>query len=547
MPATPDQRYEFHDEIGQGGMAIVYRGVDTKLRREVAIKVLRSDLTATDNIVRAFQSEAAATSQLSHPNIVSLYDFGKLSDGRLYMVIELLHGRSLARILDEYHESGALMPWPRLVAIATQVSAALSAAHAHGIIHHDITPSNIFCLEGRGIRGDYVKVLDFGLAKITEMTQAVTIASFAARGTEAELKGTPHYIAPEIVQSRPADHRIDIYGLGAVMYEMSTGLRPFNGPNLYALLVNIGSAELIPPTAANPACGLSPAAEEAVLAAMQRDPDARPQTAEELARLLEATLGDSPAPDVSLRRTPAVPSGADIGLDLTLPQVGPPPFVPAAPSVRQQPVVAPSGTRPVFSAPPVRRAPVVAAPSPEPDAREAIPQAVARGPGGAVWRFMGLGLGIGGAVVLGLIAKDLLALQQQPQPQQPPAEAPAQPKPEPSKPPEPEPVKTETPAESLESLRSAAIQDRMKEKKSARLDCIKKAKILRGPQYVLPLSVVVAADGRATTEFRPSEEIPKHPLLPEQGRACVRGLVTAEPYPPADRAVTVEVDIAVGE
>lgn len=544
MPATPDQRYEFHDEIGQGGMAIVYRGVDTKLHREVAIKVLRPDLTATDNIVRAFQSEAAATSQLSHPNIVSLYDFGRLSDGRLYMVIELLHGRSLARILDDYHESGALMPWPRLVTIATQVCAALSAAHAHGIIHHDITPSNIFCLSGRGIRGDYVKVLDFGLAKITEMTQAVTIASFEARGTGAELKGTPHYIAPEIIHSRPADHRIDIYGLGAVMYEMCSGRHPFNGANLYALLVNIGSADLIPPTSANPTCKLSPAAEAAVLAAMRRDPDGRPQTAEELACLLEATLSDSPAPDVSLRPTPVVPRPPDVGLDLTLLQVSAPSFVPTPPAVQHEPVVPAS---------PVRQEPVVAKQA-EPAAGEAGPRPVSRAPGGVVWRFMGLGLGIGGAVVLGLIAKDLLAVQPQPQPQQqqkPPVEANAQSKPEPNKPPEPEPAKTptEAKAESLEALRTAAIGARMAEKKSARLDCVKKArpKILHGGGYVLPLRVVVAADGRASAEFHPLQEVSRRPLLPEQGRACVRGLVTAEPYPSAQREVTVDLAIAVEE
>jgi serine/threonine protein kinase len=498
-------------------MAIVYRGVDTKLHREVAIKVLRPDLTATDNIVRAFQSEAAATSQLSHPNIVSLYDFGRLNDGRLYMVIELLHGRSLARILDDYHESGALMPWPRLVAIAMQVCAALSAAHAHGIIHHDITPSNIFCLSGRGIRGDYVKVLDFGLAKITEMTQAVTIASFEARGTGAELKGTPHYIAPEIIHSRPADHRIDIYGVGAVMYEMCSGRHPFNGANLFALLVNIGSADLIPPTSANPTCKLSPAAEAAVLAAMRRDPAGRPQTAEELACLLEATLGDSPAPDVSLRPTPVVPRPPDVGLDLTLLQVSAPSFVPTPPAVQHELVVPAS---------PVRQEPVVAKQA-EPAAGEADPRPVSRAPGGVVWRFMGLGLGIGGAVVLGLIAKDLLAVQ--PQPQQQPVEANAQSKPEPSKPPEPEPAKTPTEAkeESLEALRTAAIEARMAEKKSAWLDCRKKAKprIMGGvgTKYSLPLRVVVAADGRASAEFRPSQDILQHPLLPKQGpRLCPR-------------------------
>lgn len=560
MPTTPDQRYEFHEEIGQGGMAVVYRGLDLKFHREVAIKVLRPELTGNKNVVSAFHSEAAAISRLSHPNIINLYDSGALADRRLYMVIELLRGRSLATILEEHRTEQVCMPWPRLVDIATQVCAALSSAHAHGIIHHDITPGNIFCVGGQGIRGDHVKVVDFGIAKITEMTQAVTIAHRTRQQTAGGLKGTPFYIAPEMLRGLPTDHRVDIYGLGAVMYEMCTGLRPFNQQGLWALLESIARAPLIPPTAANPNCQLPPEAEAVILAAMQREPNDRPQTADALSQLLEATLYPASAPNASSIRIDANRSATNIGLDLTLPHVGPPPgFIaqplPSSPAkLVTGPVVAVPTTAPQPGSEglgePSTTVHVLARPSQRPslptEGRDESSTTVHERPSRSLWLngSFGLGLGLGLAVLAGMLIRPWFFPPETaltPSADDRGAVVPVGPA---------DPVKSLAPVatikskEQVEADRLAGIKAQLSDTSKIR-DCMKKQGALMGVAYALPITVDVAADGHVTAKHNPEKKVDGAKLLSERYHPCVLSQVQGDPFPPADHPVQLRYTVVL--
>ena len=556
MLGTLDQRYDVQDQIGQGGMAIVYRSFDRKLRREVAIKVLRPELTASKEVVQAFHREAAATSKLSPPNIVSIHDFGELDDGRLFMVIEMLRGQSLTTILEAQREAGTLMPWRRIVNIGVQVCAALTAAHACGITHHDITPGNIFCLEGEGIREDHVKVLDFGIAKLAESTQPLTLANITAKNDE-QVTGTPYYIAPEVLLAQPTDHRVDIYGLGVVMYELSTGRRPFSQQNLFALLYNVAYASLVPPSIANHAADLSEAAEGVILAAMARDPAARPATASLLGQALEASLQASLPAASAPEEAPRRPQPAlAIGLEETMLQVDIKPITGAAPrppapdpmpveALRPTPTmtaeaVLPAAVTPVLPAAPASMPGMslggasMVGPVPE----TTIPQgSVHRG-----WKMGVLGLGIGGAVALGAVK--LLSPEPPAPPTTPVQTAPtATTSPPPGEPGvKPPPVPPPDPVAHLHELHDSRVRElqaALAARKAAQVECLKKKTIMVGTRYVLPVIVDVAADGRATAVFDAAFVITDGLLLPTKVHSCILGLIKAERYTTADEAVQV--------
>ncbi len=206
--------YRFVARIGEGGMGTVYRGVQIALGREVAIKVIRfEDARAT----KRFMREARLASELSHPNVVRIYDFREC-EGRLLLVMELLRGRALDRVLDD---EAPLLPG-RVVRIGVQICSALAAAHGRDIIHRDLKPANVMLDVG-----DAIKVLDFGLAKSLRPAPAVATPTTQA----GAVVGTPAYIAPEAAMS-PAlvDERSDLYALGCVLYELASGRLPFSGP-----------------------------------------------------------------------------------------------------------------------------------------------------------------------------------------------------------------------------------------------------------------------------------------------------------------------------
>ena len=209
--------YEIQLPLGAGGMGEVYRARDTRLGREVAIKVLPSAFSLDPERLRRFKQEAQVVAALNHPNILAIHDFGE-HEGSPYIVTELLEGQTLRGSL-----SGGPIPSRKATNTAEQVARGLAAAHHKGIVHRDLKPENIFIT-----RGGRVKILDFGLAKLTpdKTPDAETVASQTEPGV---VMGTMGYMSPEQVRGLGADHRSDLFSLGAVLYEMLSGKRAFHG------------------------------------------------------------------------------------------------------------------------------------------------------------------------------------------------------------------------------------------------------------------------------------------------------------------------------
>jgi serine/threonine-protein kinase len=209
------ERYRIEGRIAGGGFgATIYRATDITNGRAVALKVLHAGLIGQDDLVARFRREAAVLGHLHNPHTVSAYDAGETADGTLFIAMELLEGESLH---DRYRAAGRL-PWRRVLDIARQVCASLSEAHAHGIIHRDLKPTNIY-LE----RGDVVKVLDFGVAKIlsdSDLHDDVLTRS-------GQMVGTFDYMAPEQMIGSACTPQTDLYTLGLVIYELIAGVRPF--------------------------------------------------------------------------------------------------------------------------------------------------------------------------------------------------------------------------------------------------------------------------------------------------------------------------------
>ncbi|MCL2736191.1 MAG: Stk1 family PASTA domain-containing Ser/Thr kinase [Propionibacteriaceae bacterium] len=225
-------RYEIIARVNRGGTAVVYRGIDRRLGRTVAIKVIHSDLSGDADYVKRFDREARAAAILSHPNIVAVFDQGHAGD-RPYIVMEYVHGQSLRSIIS----ASAPLPVPLALFYADEVAKALAAAHDAGIIHRDIKPENVL------ITNDgQVKVTDFGLAK--------TISSQTSTASHGVLMGTMSYIAPEIPQSGSAAKTSDIYSTGVMMYEMLTGKKPHVGEDLSQVLYKHVHVDIPPPSQA---------------------------------------------------------------------------------------------------------------------------------------------------------------------------------------------------------------------------------------------------------------------------------------------------------
>jgi serine/threonine-protein kinase len=332
-------RYRILTKLGEGGMGAVYRGEQISLRRSVAVKLLRAELSANPVLLRRFSAEAEAVAKLSHPNTVNVYDFGQDTDGSLFIAMELIEGRSLRSAIAE---EGPFAP-PRALHIAAQVAASLADAHAHSIVHRDLKPDNVM-LQDRGRHKDVVRVLDFGIAKLRDDSRATQQAMTQA----GDMLGTPQYMAPEQIKGEAIDGRTDIYALGCMLYEMVTGRMPFEAPTIMAMLSKHLIEAPVPPSQRRPDLGLSPAIDQLVLAAMAKEPGRRPPTMEQYGEqiaALAATLpplepsrsrSQSVAPPVNVA-TPAAPSA----FAALTPQAAPwtPPPIP--PTTRANPTTPP--------------------------------------------------------------------------------------------------------------------------------------------------------------------------------------------------------------
>jgi hypothetical protein len=269
------KHYQLQQKLGQGGMGIVFRALDTHLDRMVAIKVLNLHEFADPNAKARFFLEAKAASALNHPNIVTVHDVDSDSDVD-FIVMELVEGRTMANLIGELAVRDA-------VRYGTQIANALVRAHAAGIVHRDIKPANVVVTPD-GV----VKVLDFGLAKLMEAMENNLAASMsgAPRTTSGELLGTAAYMSPEQIKGEPVSGLSDIFSLGTLLYEMLSGQRPFPGGNNMGVLVQILNEEPLPlvPRVA----GVSPELERIVMRCLRKNPADRFQSMEELRGALEA-------------------------------------------------------------------------------------------------------------------------------------------------------------------------------------------------------------------------------------------------------------------
>ena len=262
-------RYEIIERIGTGGMADVYKALDNKLNRYVAIKVLKREFREDEQFVAKFRQEARAVAGLSHPNIVSVYDVGS-DDAVQYIVLELVEGITLKK----YIEKKGHLPFKEAVSIAIQVANGMEAAHAHHIVHRDIKPQNIIISkEGK------VKVTDFGIAKATQ--SSTTTVSTAQMGSV-------HYMSPEQARGGYSDERSDIYSFGITLFEMLTGDVPFDGDSTVAVAVHHIQDEIIPPS--QKMSGIPVSLDKIVQKCTKKKVDARYQNADELIADLKRAL-----------------------------------------------------------------------------------------------------------------------------------------------------------------------------------------------------------------------------------------------------------------
>jgi TolB-like protein/Tfp pilus assembly protein PilF len=260
--------YKIEAPIGAGGMGEVYRATDTRLNRDVAVKILSSRLTAEPGAKQRFEREAHTASALNDPHICTIYDVGE-HDGRQFLVMELLEGQTLKQYMD-----GQGLAVEQVLKLGMQIAAALQTAHGKGIIHRDVKPANIFVTEGGEI-----KVLDFGLAKLLPPTDQDATHSLTLTEPQAVL-GTLPYMAPEQLRGEKTDARTDIWGVGAVLYEMATSQRPFREELSTRLTDAILHQPLTPPRALNGA--IPTELERIILKCLDKDPENRFQSATEL-------------------------------------------------------------------------------------------------------------------------------------------------------------------------------------------------------------------------------------------------------------------------
>jgi eukaryotic-like serine/threonine-protein kinase len=220
-------RYRILRKIGEGGMGAVYLAEHALIEKRIALKILFQDLTRRPDLVARFLQEAKSASRIGQENVIDISDFGQTPDGLVYIAMEFLDGQDLGGLL----KTERSMSWLRARPILMQIAKALRAAHGHGIIHRDMKPENVYLIAREG-RADFVKVLDFGIAKVVSADEAD-----GPRLTQTGMIfGTPEYMSPEQAQGHPPDHRLDVYAVGCIMYQMLTGSVPFTADSFMGIL-----------------------------------------------------------------------------------------------------------------------------------------------------------------------------------------------------------------------------------------------------------------------------------------------------------------------
>ena len=296
-------KYKLHEIVGRGGMGVVYRGEHVYIGKEVAVKILHDGYGGREESIKRFLREARAASLINHPNIVDITDFGKSNDGTVFFVMEFLHGEPLDALMQRERRLELI----RAITIVNRIAGALGAAHAKGIVHRDLKPENVMLTKREGRRElvrqisdesglhmvterekafDFVKILDFGVAKVRDPN--VSEARVTQQGV---VFGTPEYMAPETARIGVSNPRTDIYALGVIFYEMLTGTIPFAGETAVDVMLKVVSEPVTPPRDRAPGIGITPEAEQLIMKALSKDPLRRQQSMEELHEELQRCYG----------------------------------------------------------------------------------------------------------------------------------------------------------------------------------------------------------------------------------------------------------------
>ncbi len=277
-----DSRIRLDSVIWTGGVSTVYRATQLAVARNLAVKVLRTDVAKDDEIVQRFRAEAQCAAGIDNDHIVEIRDFGRLPDGTSYYVMEYLDGISLSTALTLEPRFGL----PRAIKIAMQVCDALGAVHEDTIVHRDLKPDNVWLVR-RGDDMDVVKIIDFGVASVGLLARRLTRAG--------AIVGTPHFMSPEQCAGTTVDERTDIYALGIILYLMVTGRVPFDADNLMGILLKHLHEAPTPPSELAPEAGIPAALDAIILKAMAKDRDERYPT-------MRALHDDLERLEVTLRR-----------------------------------------------------------------------------------------------------------------------------------------------------------------------------------------------------------------------------------------------------
>ncbi|HEY0705649.1 MAG TPA: serine/threonine-protein kinase [Polyangia bacterium] len=373
------ERYRIERKLGEGGMGSVYLAEHVVIQKKVALKVLASELARKEELAARFLQEARAASRIGQENVIDISDFGR-SDGHVFFVMEYLEGMDLGAAL---RTAGAL-GWARTRRIVLQILRALRSAHALGIIHRDLKPENVFLIDREG-RPDFVKLLDFGIAKMPgEPGEPEGGARLTRTGM---IFGTPDYMAPEQAEGKVADHRADLYATGCVLYHCLTGSPPFSASSFMALLTKHLLEPVEPPSQRRPDLGIPPELDALIARSLQKDRDNRWASADEFA----AAVSRAPAPTRELAepagQSDPTPGAGTIAGHVVVDRPG------AGPALR---LPSPPGRTAVLPVPSGQNPAVDEAAEPQPGARV----------GAKGLAIAGVALGIAAAIGFALLRRD---------------------------------------------------------------------------------------------------------------------------------------------
>ncbi|MEO8705233.1 MAG: serine/threonine-protein kinase [Kofleriaceae bacterium] len=282
-------RYLIQKKLGEGGMGAVYAATHQLLEKQVALKVLHNEFARKNDLVERFMQEAKAASRIRHENVIDISDFGSTPDGIVFFAMELLKGHDLHEEVARARLAGQLLPYERSKKIFLQICAALSAAHGKGIIHRDLKPENVYLVEFLG-DPDFVKLLDFGIAKMTEVSE--NDRKLTKTGM---LFGTPEYMSPEQARGEQVDHRVDVYAMGCILFQLVTGRVPFEAENFMGVLsLHLTEPPPMIPEAVFDRIGAPRELAQVIDTALAKDRGARWQTIDDFANAVRTVSGEAP-------------------------------------------------------------------------------------------------------------------------------------------------------------------------------------------------------------------------------------------------------------